>query len=158
MRIDLPQCNFKKCMHCFDGNCVDKNRFDTCEYTYALAEICNAKDELKHSYLKQHDSRKGYEKIKAENEEYKKRLDTKETILVLQETTMSMLSSDKDTLIDKVNEQNKEIERLKAELEQSAKFKEYFMNLYDQGLEVSNWHLNGDTEPLTIFIDSALEQ
>lgn len=51
-----------------------------------------------------------------------------------------------------------EIEQLKSELEQSVKFKEYFMELYNQGLEVSNWHLNGDLEPLTNFIDSALEE
>ena len=51
-----------------------------------------------------------------------------------------------------------EIEQLKLELEQLSKFKEYFMELYNQGLEVSNWHLNGDLEPLTNFIDSALEE
>jgi hypothetical protein len=31
------------------------------------------------------------------------------------------------------------------------------MELYCEGLEVANWHLNGDLEPLTNFIDSALE-
>lgn len=32
MRIDLPQCNFKTCLYSFDGNCVNKNRYETCEY------------------------------------------------------------------------------------------------------------------------------
>ncbi len=67
MRIDLPQCNLKTCRYSFDGNCVDKSRFDTCEYTYALAEKDNAKDELRHSYLKQHDLKNEYDKLKAEN-------------------------------------------------------------------------------------------
>lgn len=67
------------------------------------------------------------DKLKAENEEYKKRLDAKETILVLQETTMLMLASDKDMLIDEANSKNKEIERLKAELEQSVNV-ENFIN------------------------------
>ena len=51
-----------------------------------------------------------------------------------------------------------EVKQLKSELKQSVKFKEYFMELYNQGLEVSNWHLNGNLEPLTNFIDFALEE
>lgn len=35
------------------------------------------------------------------------------------------------------------------------KFYEYFMELYGDGLEILNWHLNGETEPLDSFIDSA---
>lgn len=42
------------------------------------------------------------------------------------------------------------------ELKQAMSFKKYFMELYGEGLEVANWHLNGDLEPLTEFIDSAL--
>ncbi len=64
-------------------------------------------------------------------------------------------------IVESLEENDKlkaEIEQLKAELEQSLKFKDYFMELYNQGLEVSNWHLNGDLEPLTNFIDSALEE
>lgn len=41
--------------------------------------------------------------------------------------------------------------------EQLLKFKEYFDELYKEGLEVSGWHLNGKLEPLTNFIDSAYE-
>ena len=32
MRIDLPQCNLKTCLYSFDGNCTNKNRYETCEY------------------------------------------------------------------------------------------------------------------------------
>lgn len=37
------------------------------------------------------------------------------------------------------------------------RFKEYFDELYGQGLEVANWHQNGATEPFDSFYDSALE-
>lgn len=43
------------------------------------------------------------------------------------------------------------------ELQSAVNFKNYFMELYGEGLEVANWHKNGDLEPLTTFIDSALE-
>jgi hypothetical protein len=33
----------------------------------------------------------------------------------------------------------------------------YFDELYGEGLEVMNWHLNGDAEPLDTFIDRAEE-
>lgn len=47
----------------------------------------------------------------------------------------------------KALEQNKKLE----------KFKEYFMDLYGNGYEVANWHMNGELEPLDNFIDSAIE-
>lgn len=40
---------------------------------------------------------------------------------------------------------------------EALKFKDYFDSLYGQGLEVANWHLNGNTEPFDSFYDSALE-
>ena len=48
-------------------------------------------------------------------------------------------------------------EAILSEQKENGSFKQYFMELYGQGLEVTNWHLNGDTEPLDNFIDSALE-
>lgn len=33
MRIDLPQCNFKYCRYCFDGNCTGKEiHRERCEF------------------------------------------------------------------------------------------------------------------------------
>lgn len=32
MRIDLPGCNLKTCRYCQDHNCIDKNRYETCDY------------------------------------------------------------------------------------------------------------------------------
>jgi hypothetical protein len=44
MRIDLPQCDFKNCKYCFDGNCTKKNEYERCEYRRQKAEI----DRLNH--------------------------------------------------------------------------------------------------------------
>ena len=41
MRIDLPQCNLKNCIWCFDGNCTSKNpnTYKHCEYQIDREEI-----------------------------------------------------------------------------------------------------------------------
>lgn len=36
-------------------------------------------------------------------------------------------------------------------------FKEYFDELYGQGVEVLNWHQNGEPEPFDNFYNSAIE-
>lgn len=48
-------------------------------------------------------------------------------------------------MISELQEENK---RLKA-------FYDYFAELYGTGLEVANWHLNGDLEPFDNFFDDA---
>jgi hypothetical protein len=40
----------------------------------------------------------------------------------------------------------------------SIKFQMYFDTLYGQGLEIANWHLNGETEPFDNFYENALEE
>lgn len=37
-------------------------------------------------------------------------------------------------------------------------FKEYFDELYGQGLEISKWHLNGALESFDRFYDAAVEE
>lgn len=37
-------------------------------------------------------------------------------------------------------------------------FVKYFAGLYGRGLGVTNWHLNGATEPFDSFYDSAMEE
>ena len=37
------------------------------------------------------------------------------------------------------------------------RFKEYFDDLYGQGLEIANWHQNGSLEPFDNFYESAIE-
>lgn len=35
MKTDLPLCDRKICRYNSDGNCSDKSRYDSCEYTIA---------------------------------------------------------------------------------------------------------------------------
>jgi len=44
-----------------------------------------------------------------------------------------------------------------SELENLRKFYSYFRELYGEGLEVANWHKNGDLEPFDNLFDSAEE-
>ena len=53
------------------------------------------------------------------------------------------------------DETNEELVNLRAEIKRLRKFKEYFDDLYGQGLEVKNWHLNGETEPFDNFYELA---
>lgn len=43
------------------------------------------------------------------------------------------------------------------ECREAKRFKEYFDELYGTGLEVANWHENGDTEPFDNFYDAAID-
>ena len=44
-----------------------------------------------------------------------------------------------------------------SERSQLVAFKEYFKDLYGQGLDIANWHQNGETEPFDNFYESAIE-
>ena len=46
---------------------------------------------------------------------------------------------------------------MKLNINQLSRFKQYFDGLYGQGLEVANWHLNGELEPFDNFYESAIE-
>lgn len=61
-------------------------------------------------------------------------------------------------VVDLINRQKAEIERLKEQRERLIRFKKYFESLYGQSLEVANFHLNGVLEPLDNFIDSAMDE
>lgn len=52
----------------------------------------------------------------------------------------------------------KEIDRLRAENASLQKFKSYFDELYGKGLDIANWHRNGDLEPFDNFFESAVEE
>lgn len=43
------------------------------------------------------------------------------------------------------------------ECREAKRFKEYFDELYGIGLEVANWHQNGNTEPFDNFYDAAID-
>lgn len=56
----------------------------------------------------------------------------------------------------------KEIQQYRAigtveECREAKRFKEYFDELYGTGLEVANWHENGNTEPFDNFYDAAID-
>lgn len=40
----------------------------------------------------------------------------------------------------------------------AMRFKSYFDPLYGCGLEIQNWHMNGDTEPFDNFYEEAIEE
>lgn len=56
-------------------------------------------------------------------------------------------------------EQLLEVDRLYSEkcreVAELKRFKDFFHALYGEGLEIANWHLNGDTEPFDNFYDVA---
>lgn len=54
-------------------------------------------------------------------------------------------------LFDRVEQQQSEIDGLQA-------FYDYFGELYGTGLEVANWHQNGELEPFDNFFDSAEQE
>lgn len=48
-----------------------------------------------------------------------------------------------------------EVEELQGRIEHLQGFYDYMTELYGTGLEVANWHLNGDLESFDTFFDSA---
>jgi len=48
-----------------------------------------------------------------------------------------------------------DVDRVIAEYKQLQSFYNYFSELNGQGLEVANWHQNGELEPFDNFFDSA---
>ena len=52
---------------------------------------------------------------------------------------------------------NEQVINILSQIIKALRFKEYFDSLYGQGLEIANWHMNGELEPFDNFYDSALE-
>jgi len=50
-----------------------------------------------------------------------------------------------------------DVDRVIAEYKQLQAFYNYFSKLYGQGLEIANWHQNGDLELFDNFFESAEE-
>lgn len=48
-----------------------------------------------------------------------------------------------------------EVEELQGRIEHLQSFYDYMSELYGEGLEVTNWHKNGDLEPFDNFFESA---
>jgi hypothetical protein len=51
-----------------------------------------------------------------------------------------------------------EVERLEKEIKALLAFKDYFSDLYGHGLEIANWHENGELEYFDTFYESAVDE
>lgn len=51
-----------------------------------------------------------------------------------------------------------DIKKLEIEIKALCAFKDYFSNLYGEGLEIANWHKNGDLELFDNFYESAINE
>jgi hypothetical protein len=51
-----------------------------------------------------------------------------------------------------------EVERLEKEIKALLAFKDYFSDLYGHGLEIANWHENGELEYFDMFYESAVDE
>lgn len=64
---------------------------------------------------------------------------------------------ERDVAIGQLRELGLELGLKTDDVQQAINFKKYFDELYGEGLEVANWHLNGDLEPFDNFYESALQ-
>ena len=64
---------------------------------------------------------------------------------------------ERDVAIRQLRELGLELGLKTDDVQQAINFKKYFDELYGEGLEVTNWHLNGDLEPFDNFYESALQ-
>lgn len=46
MLMEKPQCNFKNCRYCFDGNCFSADKYENCELTDLHCEIAKLRVDL----------------------------------------------------------------------------------------------------------------
>ena len=80
---------------------------------------------------------------------------------IMREKTLNIVEELQTKIIKEKNKNSKlrnKRNRLKAEIDRLKRFKAYFDDLYGDGLEVANWHLNGKLEPFDNFYESAIEE
>jgi hypothetical protein len=68
---------------------------------------------------------------------------------------MNALATFSENLPDITQQLETAIIEQEDEQKKATQFYNYFKELYGTGLEVYNWHQNGDTEPFDNFFDSA---
>ena len=61
-----------------------------------------------------------------------------------------------ENLFHQKSNHRKDVETFEIAIK-AIKFKEYFDEMYGKGLDVANWHLNGELEPFDNFYESACE-
>ena len=65
---------------------------------------------------------------------------------------------ERDVAISQLEELGLSLGQKTDDVQQAINFKKYFDELYGEGLEVVNWHLNGDLEPFDNFYENALQK
>jgi hypothetical protein len=65
---------------------------------------------------------------------------------------------DTEFLVASLDAHKKAIKECQQKVERLEKFYTYFSEMYGIGLEVANWHANGETEPFDNFFDSAEQE
>ena len=65
---------------------------------------------------------------------------------------------ERDVAISQLEELGLSLGQKTDDVQQAINFKKYFDELYGEGLEVANWHLNGDLEPFDNFYENALQK
>ena len=88
----------------------------------------------------------------------KKRISDLETELRGIQGVNKLLESENEDLEHRCNESDVAYEELELKNDKLQAFYDYMRDLYGEGLEVANWHLNGDLEPFDNFFESAEKQ
>ena len=70
---------------------------------------------------------------------------------------LTEIASFMDDLADITQQMEQVVTEAEKNKDEQNRFYDYFKDLYGTGLEVANWHQNGDTEPFDNFFDSAEE-
>ncbi len=110
MKIDLPQCNFKRSRNSFDGNCISLDDYKGCEIQIKLstlkAQLEECAEEIENCYGRETDLTKNIRELiggmdRRDPDEYKN--PDKVTVEVLIDV---LCRQDKDAIILNGNEEN----------------------------------------------------
>lgn len=73
------------------------------------------------------------------------------------ESELYSLQEEYDSLENECDDLDNRCDELEEKCNKLQSFYDYMKELYGTGLEVANWHLNGDLEPFDSFFESAEE-
>lgn len=72
-------------------------------------------------------------------------------------TCLGQYMWERDVAISQLEELGLSLGQKVDHVKEAINFKKYFDELYGEGLEIANWHLNGDLEPFDNFYENALQ-
>ena len=70
---------------------------------------------------------------------------------------LEQIKWERDVALSQLNKLGLSLGQNVDDVKGAIEFKKYFDELYGEGLEVANWHLNGDLEPFDNFYENALQ-